>query len=135
MATFLADLMAYYSGNSTLTAAVPFSKVWTGLVPEKTAFPYIVFTPIASVPTNVTNGQGGYWETFTFQISIFDTDPDNVESVAATVAAQFDYRTISASCISCERTNGPVFIVDQATPELVYHAWLQFDYRRNQTGQ
>jgi hypothetical protein len=131
MATFLADLMTYYQSNSTLTNAVPFTKVWTGLAPEKTAFPYIIFTPIASVPTFVTR-DNGYWETYTFQVSVFDTDPDNVEAVAQTIQEQFDYADISATCISCERTNGPVFIVDQDTPELVYHAWLQFDYRRNQ---
>lgn len=135
MASFLADIMTYYQNNATLTAAVPFSKVWTGLAPEGTAFPYIVVVPIASVPTNITNGQGGYWETFTFQISIFDTDPDNVESVAATIVAQFDYANISSACISCERTNGPVFVLDLDTPKLVYHSWMTFDYRRNQTGQ
>ena len=90
---------------------------------------------MASVPTNVTNGQGGYWETFTFQISIFGTDPDSVESIADTVKGQFDYAALSAACISCERTNGPVFVLDQDSPEPVYHAWITFDYRRNQTGQ
>ncbi len=133
MASFLADIMTYYAGNATLTAALPFAKVWAGLVPEGTAFPYLVVVPMASVPTNITGP--GYWETYTFQISIFDTDPDNVESVAETVKGQFDYAAISAACISCERTNGPVFVLDQDTPLPVYHAWMTFDYRRNQTGQ
>lgn len=133
MASFLADIMTYWAGNSTLTNAVPASKFYTGLVPEGTAFPYVIVIPIASTPTNLT--APGYWETFSFQLSVYDSDPDNVETVCQTILGQFDYVSISAACISVERTNVPVFMVDQETPELVYHGMIVYDYRRNQTGQ
>src|SRR4051794_7167914 len=122
--SFLADIHSYYASNATLTALLPASKVYTSLIPEGTAFPYAVIVPIALTPTPTT-GQG-YYASFAFQISVFDTDPDNAESIANTIVGQFDYRQIATSTISCERTNGPVLFVDQDTPKRVYHGVLEY---------
>jgi hypothetical protein len=129
--SILAELHSYWAGNSTLNTALPATKVYTGLVPEATAFPYAVVVPINMVPT-FTTGQG-YVETFGFQISVFDTNPDNVDALADTIAGQFDYKTISSQTISCERINGPVFVVDPDTTMKVYHALLEYRLNENKT--
>ncbi|WP_020469316.1 hypothetical protein [Zavarzinella formosa] len=130
---FLADIFSYYSANTTLTAALPYAKVWTGLAPEKsnTDFPYAVVVPLSSTP-NFTTGSN-YFESFSFQISVFDDDLDNVESICQTIMSQFDYKSICGSPnISCERENYLV-TVDQDTPKLVYHGLIQYTLRKNRS--
>jgi hypothetical protein len=129
--SFLADIHTYIAGNATITAVLPAASIYTGLIPEGTAFPYAVITPIGLTPSPTTGS--GYYEAFSFQISIFDTDPDNVEALANTVGGQFDYKTISSSAISCERTNGPVFTVDPDSPQRTYHALLEYQLLANRT--
>lgn len=129
--SFLADIHSYWSSNSTLDSALPATKVYTGLVPESITFPYAVIVPLALTPTWTTGS--GYYGTFRFQISVFDTDPDNVEALANTIAGQFDYRPVSSSTMSCERVNGPVFMVDPDTPQRTYHAYLEYDLLENKT--
>jgi hypothetical protein len=126
------DVVSYWQGNTALTSAIPFSNFWVGLAPEAVSFPYAVMVILGSLPTYVTMGtRDGYIETFSFQISIFDTNPDNALSVAGLVVDQFEFVQISAKCISVERTNGPLFVVDMDTPKLVYHAWVSFAYTAN----
>lgn len=127
--SFLSDLTTYWNGNSTLTGVLPASKVYTGLVPEGTAFPYAVITPISLNP-NPTTG-AGYYGTFHFQISIYHTSLATLESIANTVVGQFDYRSISAATISVERLNGPVVYVDQDTPARVYHCMIEYNWLKN----
>lgn len=129
----LNDVLTYWQGNSTLTAAIPYASVWTGLVPEKQAFPFAVVTIISQAPNYVTRfATNGYIETLSFQISIFDTDPDNSLAVANTVVAQFQGQSISAGCMAVYVVNGPVGPVpDTSTPKQVYQTWVQFDYISN----
>ncbi len=130
--SILAEVHSYWSGNSTLnTALAAAGKVWTGLAPETVSFPFAVIVPIGMVPSPTTGT--GYVENFVFQISIYDTDPDNVDSLANTVAGQFDYQAISEATISCERTDGPTFMVDPDSPERVYHAVITYELRENKT--
>ncbi len=129
--SFLADIHSYWASNSTLNGALPATQVYTGLAPESIDFPYAVIVPLALTPTFVTGS--GYFGTFSFQISIFDTDPDNVEDLANTVAGQFDYQQISALTMSCERTDGPTFMVDPDTQQRTYHAVITYDLLQNRT--
>ncbi len=131
MSSFLADIHTYYSGNATLTAALPASSVYTGLVPEGQSYPYAVITSIGLNPTPTTGS--GYYATFAFQISVFDTDPDNVEALCNVIAGQFDFKTISASTISCERQNGPILLVQPDTPARVYMGFLEYRLLQNRT--
>lgn len=127
MPSFLSDIQTHFQANAALTTALP-SGLWLGLAPSSMPFPYAVVVPIAAVPTFTTGV--GYWESFSFQISVFDTDPDNVEALAGLVEAAFDYQHIGSGYISCERENY-VFTVDQDTPELVYHAAISYTLREN----
>jgi hypothetical protein len=129
--SFLADIFTYWTGNPLLAKALPLSKVWTGLAPEGTAFPYAVITPVSSEPSFTTGS--GYFEAFVFQISLYDTDLDNVEALAATIMGQFDYKLVGGSKnISCERENYLV-VVDPDTPEKVYHAVITYRFYENRS--
>lgn len=129
--SFLADIHSYWASNGTLNSALPATSVYTGLVPESKTFPYAVIVPISLNPTYTTGS--GYFGTFAFQISVFDTDPDNVESLADTIGGQFDYKPVSGPTMSCERTNGPILLVDQDTPQRVYHGLLEYQLLANRT--
>lgn len=129
MSSILAEIHAYWQSTAALDAALSHNRVWTGLAPESIAFPYACVIPLSMDQQFVTGV--GYVETFQFQISIFDTNPDSCESIANTVAAQFDYKTISANTISCERVSGPFLVVDPDTPERVYHAVIVYDLLEN----
>ena len=121
-----ADVVSYWGGNGSLNP----TPLWAGLAPEQTAFPYAILTVISSAPTYVTNGpRDGYVEDFQFQISVYDSDPDNALAFAETVRAEFEGQSISSACMAVFRTNGPVFVVDQDTPKLVFHAWVSFQYQ------
>lgn len=128
--SFLSDIHAYWQGNATLTAALPATSVYTGLVPEGLALPYGVIVPISSVPSFTTGAS--YFEAFRFQISIFHSDPDLAESIAATVMAEFDYAAVSASTISCEREN-TIFTADPDTARKVYHVAIEYVLYENRS--
>lgn len=132
--TILADINAYWSGNSTLNAAIPATKVYTLQVPTQfpRAYPYGTITPIATTvqPTTGT----GYIETFSFQISLWNSDPDALDALANTVAGQFDYKAVAGSAtVSCERSGGPTMAIDNSTPELAYMSVITYDLRVNKT--
>jgi hypothetical protein len=129
--SILADIHAYWASNSTLDAALSHTKVYTGLAPETLAFPFAVIVPIGMIPSPLTGP--GYVELFDFQISIFDSNPDNVDNLANLVTGQFDYKNITATTVSCERKNGPVFFVDQDSPKRVYHAMIEYELRENKS--
>lgn len=129
--SFLADIHSYWGSNATLTSAIPAAKVYTGLIPEGTAFPYAVITPIGLVPSPTT--ASGYYASFNFQISVFHSNPDTVESLCNTIVGEFDYQPISATTISCERGNGPVLFVDADTAARVYHGLIEYTLIQNRT--
>lgn len=129
--SFLSEIHAYWLANSTLNTALPASKVYTGLAPESLAFPYAVVVSIGLVPTYTTCT--AYVGTFAFQISVYDTDPDNVEALASTITGQFDYQSISANTMYCLRTNGPILLVEPETPANVYHGLIEFELMENRT--
>lgn len=128
--SFLSEIHAYWAGNATLNTAFPASKVYTGLVPEGTSFPYGTITVVSSTP-NFTTGKP-YWESFRFQINVFDTDPDNVETLAAAVMTAFDYQPISAYTLSCERENY-IFLVTPDTPARVFQATIEYVLNDNRS--
>lgn len=130
--TILADINAYWSGNSTLNTAIPATKVYTLQVPTtfNRAYPYGTITPIAVVPAPTTGT--GYIENFSFQISLWHSDPDVLDALANTVAGQFDYNAVAgAATVSCERSGGPTMSIDNSTPELAYMSVITYDLRVN----
>jgi hypothetical protein len=129
--SILAEIHSYWASNSTLNTALNASKVYTGLIPETTSFPYAVLVPLGMTVSPTTGA--GYWATYAFQISVFDTNPDNCDLLGNTIAGQFDYKTISSQSMSCERVNGPVFMVDQDSPKRVYHCLLEYHLLENKT--
>lgn len=128
--SFLSDIHAHWAADSTLNTALPATQVYTGIAPETLSFPYAVITAISSVPTFTTDKP--YWEGFRFQISIFDTDPDNVDSLTTTVQNAFDYQTIGSSTISCERENY-IFTTMPDTPLRVYMAMIEYVLNANRS--
>src|SRR4051812_12602811 len=122
--SFLSDIHSYWAAHATLNAALPSTQVYTGLAPESLVFPYAVITPVASAPTFTTGSP--YHETFAFQISIYDTDADNVKTLTATAQAAFDYATVASSTISCIRTSS-IFTIDPDSPRRVYHQVIGYE--------
>src|ERR1019366_8483533 len=118
--------------NSVLNTALPASQLWTGIAPESVQFPYAVITSIALIPT-YTTCPTSYYATFNFDINIYDTDPDNVEALAATITGQFDYKAISANTMFCSRTNGPLLSVEPETAMKVYHGWIEYELVENRS--
>lgn len=118
--SFLSDIHAYWQANASLNLALSSDKVYTGIVPEGTAYPYAVIVPIASVPTWTTGAP--YLEEFAFQISVFSRTAAEAETIAQAVMNQFDWKTIAASTVYCERTNYMVI----AEEKFVYQAMIEY---------
>jgi hypothetical protein len=110
---FLSDIHTYWASNSTLNGALPATQVYTGLVPESLGFPYAVIVPTGG-DIDSTTGKS-HIGNYDFQISIYDTDPDNAMSLADTIYGQFYYGQIGSTIISCEPTAAPFMIVDPDT--------------------
>jgi hypothetical protein len=131
--TILADIQTYWANNSTLNAAVPATSVYLLQVPTTflDAFPYGTITPIACVPTPTTGT--GYVETFSFQISLWHSDANTLDTLANTVTGQFDYQAVVPSIVSCERSGGPVIHIDNSNPKLAFMAVVTYDLRVNKS--
>ena len=127
--SFLADIHSYWQSSSTLNTALPATSVYTGLVPESQAFPYAVLTSISADSTFLTGKD--YVAAFTFQVSIFSSDPDQAESIGQAVLGGLTFQPVSASTISCILTDGPILLIDQDTPARVYHCLLTFQLTEN----
>lgn len=120
------DIFTFWSGNTTLTATVPYNKVWQSQTPEGTAFPYVVIVPI-SVSNESTTGNP-YYAVLKFQISLFDTNPDNIEAKLNTICSQFDRVKIATGAMDCIRVNGPITLPDVTTPYKVWQGVIEYDY-------
>ena len=125
----LSDIHSYWSSNSTLDTALSHNQVYTGMVPESLAFPYAVVIPTGGEIQPTTGA--GHFGSMNFQISVYDTDPDNAMNLADTIYGQFYYKAIGDSTISCEPTNHPYMVVDPDTTQKVYHYVLEFVLREN----
>lgn len=135
--SFLSDIHTYWANSTALNAALPASKVYTGGVPENMTMPYGVIVNIGSKPTWLTQGPtpgagAPYFETFTFQISIYDTDPDNVETIAQVVMDEFDFKPITTETIYCQRMDSR-FVSDDNTPAKIFHMAITYDFAVNKT--
>jgi hypothetical protein len=132
--TILADINTYWTANPSLNAAIPATSVYTLQVPTTflRAYPYGTITPIACVPTPTTGA--GYIETYSFQISLWHSDPDILDALANTVTGQFDYQPVGGDAtISCERSGGPVLTIDNSNPGLAFMAVITYDLRVNKS--
>ena len=131
--SYLSDIKSYWQATAALNDAIPVTKVFVGLQPSRAEFPYVVITPISTTVQPTTSA--GYVSTYSFQISVFGgvADADGFLALVDDIAGQFDYKTISASTISCERSNGPVLSVDQSTPQKVYQATVDYDWLCNRS--
>lgn len=133
MATYLQSLKTYWANNSTLTAAIPANRVYLGFVPaSRTTFPYASFNVIASVPEWTTGNP--YVERTTFTIDVFHTNLATLDTLMATIAGQFDWKSIDSDTMSCIREGLLIIAEDNdAKTEQVYHGILTYDWTRNQS--
>lgn len=93
--------------------------------------PFAVIVPVVSIPTWTTGDP--YFETWTFQISIYDTSLANVEALAQIVMNNFDWKAVcGVDTISCIRTNY-IALPDPSTPDRVYFAAISYDLTKNRT--
>lgn len=109
----LNSLKTYWAGNTTLQAALPITKVFLDLVPEKTAFPYARLTVLGASPDYLTGGTK--IQTFSYQLSIYHTDLDALSAINDSIQANLNraYPTtatmshsITNEIETCEITNG-----------------------------
>lgn len=82
-----ADILNFWSSNPFLSAALPVSSVYIGLVPENLSLPYVSIFPVSAVPTELSCSSR--FETHAIQVSIFAGSLSEAEEIAAVVEKQF----------------------------------------------
>lgn len=127
--SFLSDIMTYWAANATLTAAIPAASVYTGIVSDSVALPFVSITSISSVYQWTTGTP--YLEDYRFQITIWAGGLATAESLAAIVARQFDWVKVSATCLGCERTNY-LPLTDPESQRTVYGVMLEYIMTKQQ---
>lgn len=127
----LATLKNYWANNSTLNNALAVTKLYLDFIPPQTSYPFARLTVISSIPTYTTGS--GWIESFTFQISVFDTDFDNALSVSDTIDSQFNTVKVDSPCLRVFRNNrtetGEVL-----DGNYTYHVMQEYDWTYNTSG-
>ena len=124
----LSALKTYWTNNTTLNTALPVSSVFLDFVPPGTAFPYARITVLGSIPTYVTSGS--HIEDFRFQIGIFHTDLDALETTADTVQGQLDQTYPVTGTLICTRTNR-ISSCEVQNGVYTFHVFLEYSLQYN----
>lgn len=92
----------YYllSTNGTLSAALG-TKIYPDTAPQRTAFPYIVFQEIATVPSDAKDGASKL-DTVRVQVDIYDDNYDDVETYAAAARTALDRQTGTINTVTVD---------------------------------
>lgn len=126
--TTVQAIHAYWASNATLTALVPTEDFYTGQVPEKTLFPYVVLVDIGSDEPEY-NTSNKWFQIDNFQFSIFADTGVQGETIAEAVTKQFNWKKIDAETIYCKQRKRQ-FIVE---PAGTAHIALDFEIARQFT--
>lgn len=127
MSTILQDVI------SAVKNAVPFYPVYTGLVADLAAMPYLVVSP-QGTSCDYTTGDN-YVQKFTFLISIFGTSLATAEVIAQTIdlSLQKQPSKFSAKCFDCDKVNYTVAPVQAEYKVVAYGVGLSYQISYNRS--
>lgn len=129
--SILQSLNTYWSGNATLTGAIPTASVYLDLVPPNVAFPYVRLTIISNQPTHTT-GSADIREC-RLQLSIFSPDLNGLATIANTIDSQFDKATgLFSGFMACLQENR-IQQAENLAGQTVYHEMLEYWIQYNST--
>ena len=128
----LSQIYSYWSGNSTLTGAIPTSSLWIGRAPQTSTYPFAILNEISN-ETTYTSGQPVLLAT-RFQVSLYGKeDLASLEAKADTIDSQFDRVQITFSSLLCYQVNRFSQAMDMQPDYFVYQVLLEYLWLQNAT--
>lgn len=129
--SILQKLYTYWSGNATLTGAIPTTSVSLDLVPDSVVYPFARLTVVSNMVTHTT-GTSDVREC-RLQISIFSPDLNRLATIADTVDGQFDRQSLFTGCMACLQDNR-IQQQENLAGLPVYHEMLEYWIQYNSTA-
>jgi hypothetical protein len=99
----LGELKTFWANNSTLNTAIPSSKLYLDLVAPTATMPYVRVSVIGNGRVDTTGDV--HIELFNYQVTIFHTSLDSLETLAQTVMGQLDNASLTANTMRNRRMN------------------------------